>query len=77
VIILSLASVTKTYPSMVVLDSVNLALKQGEKVGLVGPNGVGKTTLLEIINGLTPIDSGSVDRLKSLIFPKFPRYLSA
>ena len=72
-IILSLASVTKTYPSMVVLDSVNLALKQGEKVGLVGPNGVGKTTLLEIINGLTPIDSGSVDRLKHLKIAYLPQ----
>jgi ATP-binding cassette, subfamily F, member 3 len=81
-IIVSLANVTKTYPSMVVLDNVNLALKKGEKVGLVGPNGIGKTTLMEVINGMATYDSGSVDRLKNLKIaylpqtPEIPRRLT-
>jgi len=72
-IILSLANVTKTYPSMVVLDNVSLALRKGEKVGLIGPNGIGKTTLMEIINGLATYDSGSVDRLKNLKIAYLPQ----
>jgi ATP-binding cassette subfamily F protein 3 len=72
-IIVSLANVTKTYPSMVVLDSVSLALKNGEKVGLVGPNGIGKTTLMEIIIGMATYDSGSVDCLKNLKIAYLPQ----
>lgn len=72
-IIVSLANVTKTYPSMVVLDNVSLALRKGEKVGLIGPNGVGKTTLMEVINGTATYDSGSVDRFKNLKIAYLPQ----
>ena len=60
-IIASITNAVKSYPSVNVLDNVNLAVKRGDKIGLVGANGTGKTTLLEIIYGLIDIDSGSVD----------------
>jgi ABC-2 type transport system ATP-binding protein len=43
-----------------VLDGVNLQVPSGQVLGLVGPNGVGKTTLLKILIGLVSPDSGSV-----------------
>jgi len=45
----------------VVLDSVDLTLSAGDRVGLVGPNGVGKSTLLRALAGQVDIDQGSVN----------------
>jgi ATPase subunit of ABC transporter with duplicated ATPase domains len=44
----------------VVLDDVEFQLVPGWRVGLVGPNGVGKSTLLRVLSGLQPVDAGSV-----------------
>ena len=45
-----------------VLDSVDLAVASGHRVGLIGPNGVGKTTLLRAMAGLQPLERGTVHR---------------
>ncbi len=42
------------------LGSVDLSVARGEFVSLIGPSGCGKTTLLKIIDGLIPYDSGEV-----------------
>src|SRR5215831_2398726 len=46
--------------SVRVLDGISLAIAQGEFVALVGPSGCGKTTLLDILSGLVPLQSGRV-----------------
>jgi ATPase subunit of ABC transporter with duplicated ATPase domains len=45
----------------VVLESVNLTVAPGDRLGVVGPNGVGKSTLLGALAGAVPLDSGRVD----------------
>ncbi len=45
-----------------VLDAVTLALDAGHRVGLVGPNGVGKSTLLNVLGGFVTADSGRIER---------------
>lgn len=65
-IIASVSNIYKAYPSIAVLDDVSLAIKKGEKIGLVGANGTGKTTLLEIIYGSIEVDSGTIDNVKNL-----------
>ena len=43
-----------------ILSQVDLSVAPGWKIGLVGPNGVGKSTLLKVLSGQTPVDSGTV-----------------
>lgn len=51
---------TKNYGDQTVVDSVNLHVKKGRIYGLLGRNGAGKTTIMKMILGLTPITSGEV-----------------
>ncbi len=53
----------KSYPDVVAVDGVDLDVARGICFGLLGPNGAGKTTTVEILEGLTPSDSGSVEIL--------------
>jgi lipopolysaccharide transport system ATP-binding protein len=54
-------------PIKKVLDGINLDIYQGECFGIIGPNGVGKSTLLRLIAGIIPPDSGSIKVNGSLI----------
>jgi len=51
---------TKMFGGFVALDSVSLHLNQGERLGLIGPNGSGKTTMINCISGALNSDGGSV-----------------
>ncbi|MEU7584141.1 ribosomal protection-like ABC-F family protein [Streptomyces sp. NPDC041068] len=57
---LALTDVTKRYEDRVVLDRVSLAVRPGEKVGVIGDNGSGKSTLLRIVAGAEPPDNGTL-----------------
>jgi ATP-binding cassette subfamily F protein 3 len=52
--------ITKWFGDVKVLDRVSFTLNRGDRAGLVGPNGCGKTTLLRILTGELPPDRGSV-----------------
>jgi ATPase subunit of ABC transporter with duplicated ATPase domains len=54
-------SVTVTRGPQVVLDAVDVIVTGGETIGLLGPNGVGKSTLLQVLAGRIPPDRGSVE----------------
>jgi ABC-2 type transport system ATP-binding protein len=53
-------NIVKKYKDKTVLDGVNLTIEPGKIYGLIGRNGVGKTTLLSIMTGQNPANSGSV-----------------
>ncbi|CAH8281671.1 unnamed protein product [Eruca vesicaria subsp. sativa] len=59
-----LENISKSYEGVTVLKDVNWEVKKGEKVGLIGVNGAGKTTQLKIITGQEEPDSGNVIRAK-------------
>ncbi|CAA7027142.1 unnamed protein product [Microthlaspi erraticum] len=59
-----LENITKSYEGVTVLKDVNWEVKKGEKAGLIGVNGAGKTTQLRIIAGQEEPDSGNVIRAK-------------
>ncbi len=58
--IISVQNLTKTYDARTVLDRLSFHIPAGETVAVVGPNGTGKTTLLEILMTLRKPDSGTV-----------------
>jgi len=53
--------IQKSYGSMIVLSDVSFSLGRGQKVALVGNNGIGKTTLLKIVAGLEDADAGRIE----------------
>ena len=59
---LSARDVTVTRGNQTVLESVSLSVDAGSRLGVVGPNGVGKSTLLRVLAGMQTPDEGRVDR---------------
>jgi len=57
---IELTGVSKRYGNTTVLESIGLAIAQGEFVSLIGPSGCGKSTLLKLISGLTTATTGSI-----------------
>lgn len=64
--LLSANELTLSYGAQHLLEGVTIAVEPGEKVGLVGRNGCGKTSLLKILAGAQPPDSGEVSRRRGL-----------
>ena len=58
--LLSLKDITKSYNSQPVLDKVNIEVMPSSVVGLLGPNGCGKTTIFNLIMGIATMDSGKI-----------------
>jgi len=57
--VLHIEALTKAYDVHTLFENVNLDIRRGERVAIIGDNGTGKTTLLKIINGLASADTGS------------------
>ncbi len=57
---LTLKNISKNYQEIPTIQDINLAIKQGEFVSLIGSSGVGKTTLFNILSGIEKPDSGQI-----------------
>ena len=60
--VLSARGVSKAYGPQTLLANVALTITRGERVGLLGVNGTGKSTLLQVLAGVEPADEGTIDR---------------
>jgi len=58
--VINLINITKSFDSSILVDNIDLTIERGDKIGLVGPNGIGKSTLLRIIAGIERVDRGEV-----------------
>jgi ATPase subunit of ABC transporter with duplicated ATPase domains len=72
---LTVRQIRKCFGDNIILDGVSFNLNPGERAGLVGPNGCGKTTLLRILAGIDAADSGSVQKPNSLRIGYLPQGL--
>ena len=64
--LIRLEHVTKLYDPDLILDDISVSIEHGDRLGLIGRNGTGKTTLLKIINGLLANFKGKVVAAKGL-----------
>src|SRR5258706_13840995 len=64
--LLQLSQLSLAYGHVPLLDHVDLVVEPGERIGLIGRNGTGKSTLLKIIEGLAAADDGKVWRAPQL-----------
>ncbi|MET9634051.1 ABC-F family ATP-binding cassette domain-containing protein [Lentzea sp. NPDC006480] len=64
--LVNLESVSKSFGVRPLLDGVSLGVNEGDRIGVVGLNGGGKTTLLEVLAGVEPSDNGRVSRSRDL-----------
>ncbi len=72
-VILKLDKISLKFGRKIILDNLNIQLNNGQILGLLGPNGVGKTTIFNIITGLISPDFGSVI-INSEKINKYPIY---
>lgn len=57
---LTIKNLTKMYDQNVIFKNLNLTVQEGEVLSIVGPSGIGKTTLIKIMAGLEPANSGEI-----------------
>lgn len=75
--ILNIEHVSKVFGEKVVLDDVSYGVHQGDKIGIIGINGTGKSTILKIIGGLEEPDEGQVitqNGLRITYLPQMPQF---
>lgn len=71
--LVTIEHLSKSYTERLLFDDTAFSINEGEKVGLIGINGTGKSTLLKIVAGLEEPDSGSVVRGRSLYIRYLPQ----
>ena len=80
--LLTVKNLSKTYTDKVLLQGVDFAINEGEKIGMIGVNGTGKSTLLKIIAGLEDADAGEIAKGNHVYIsylpqnPEFPKDMS-
>lgn len=72
-ILLSASEVTKVYGEKVIFDHLSLTINDSDKIGLIGINGTGKTSLLRILAGLENADKGEVITSNELVIEYLPQ----
>src|SRR5918999_659553 len=73
--LLSARGLNKSFGGRQVLDGLDLELADGMRVGVLGPNGGGKSTLLAILAGLEEPDDGTVTRRRALVHAFLPQHV--
>jgi ATP-binding cassette subfamily F protein uup len=66
--VIEMTKVYKSFGDLKILKGFDYTFKTGERIGIVGPNGVGKSTFLNIILGLEPPDSGKVNTGETIVY---------
>lgn len=71
--LLSAENISKAYGEKIIFDNLTFGIDSGDKIGVIGVNGTGKSTLLKILAGLDTADSGKVITMKGLRLGYLPQ----
>ncbi len=77
--LLVMENLTKSYTGRKIFDDVSFSINEGEKIGVIGINGTGKSTLLKIVAGKEEADGGSIVKRRNLYIrylPQTPEFVS-
>jgi len=72
-VLLTAENISKSFADRVILHDVNFTISEGDKIGVIGINGTGKSTLLKLIAGLEPPSSGQLIRMRGLRIEYLPQ----
>lgn len=72
-IVAKIEEVSKAYGANRVINKVSMEIKRGDKIGVIGNNGLGKTTLLKLIAGVLPQDQGVIEMGHQVQIGYFPQ----
>lgn len=72
-ILLTAQNISKTYMERKVLDNISFFLNEGDKVGIIGINGTGKSTFIKILSGTEEADSGDIIRTNGIRISYLPQ----
>ena len=75
--LMTLENISKSYSEKILLKDISLGINEGEKIGIIGVNGTGKSTLLKIIAGVEVLDDGTIikaNRVRVEYLPQNPDY---
>lgn len=75
--LLTMEQIVKSYTDRVLLDKVDFSINENEKIGVIGVNGMGKTTLLKVAAGIESCDSGKIsmgNQVKICYLPQMPSF---
>ncbi|HET53950.1 MAG TPA: ABC-F family ATP-binding cassette domain-containing protein, partial [Ignavibacteria bacterium] len=66
-VILTAKELEVHFGEQIILDKASLSIHDGDRIGLIGRNGAGKSTFLKIITGLLEPDAGEINKMRNLI----------
>ena len=75
--LLNADNISKSFADRTILEAVSFTIESGDKIGVIGVNGTGKSTLLRIVAGLETSDAGTITTAKGLrleYLPQEPRF---
>lgn len=73
-LLLSATDLCKTHGLKIIFDHISLHIDSGDKIGLLGVNGTGKSTLLRILSGLAQADEGEIQTSNQLVLEYLPQH---
>lgn len=71
--LINIENITKAYTDSLLFDKASFTVDEGEKVGIIGINGTGKTTLLKLLVGLEEPDDGKITRANHIVIRYLPQ----